>query len=376
MGGLAAFAGYCGLWPELGLAASSGGGPADVIERSRVPADEYDSFAKLSFNENPFGPSAAVLESVTSAFKFANRYGYPDGGIVQAIAALHGVPSDHILLGAGSTEILEVAATAFLRSHKKPLGVEPTFSTVYEFATGLDTEAIRLPLGPGYRQDIPALIKSACANRTEVGLVYLCNPNNPTGVVVRKQEVKKLLDGVPEGIPILIDEAYHHFVQDPDYATSVPYVLEGRPVIIARTFSKIAALAGLRLGYAVAPPSLIDQMREHIGSNHVNVLAKWAGVAALKDTAGQATVRTSIIDTRKKTVAALTSLGYQVIPSETNFFMVDIKQPVGPMIREFRQRKILVGRPFPPMVQHLRVSVGTSEEMERFLGVFKEIIKT
>jgi len=374
MGGLAALAGYYGLRPELDLQAQTQPGAADVVERSRLPADQYDAIAKLAFNENPFGPPPSVLEAMTQAFKYANRYGYPDGGIVQAIAAHHGVSADNILLGAGSTEILEVAAAAFLPAHKKVLAVEPTFSTVYEYATGLDAGAIRLPLGPDFRQDIPALIKAARDNRAQLAFVYLCNPNNPTGAVVRKHEVKQLLDGIPEGIPTLIDEAYHHFVEDPDYATSVPYVLEGRPVIVARTFSKIAALAGLRLGYAVAPAALIARMRRHLGTMHINVLAKYAGVAALKDNAGQTATRATILDLRKKTTAELTSLGHKVIPSETNFFMVDIRRPVGPVIQDFRRRQILVGRPFPPMLQHLRVSVGTADEMERFLAAFKQIV--
>jgi histidinol-phosphate aminotransferase len=368
-------AGYFGVEPEARLWAQGSGRSSDVLERSRVPANEYDSFAKLCFNENPFGPPPSVLEAMTQAFKYANRYGYPDGGIVQAIAAHHGVGPENILLGAGSSEILEVTATAFLPAHKKVVGVEPTFGTVYEFATGLSAGAIRLPLGSDYRQDIPAMIKAVRDNQHDVGFVYLCNPNNPTGLAVHKQEVRQLLDGIPEGIPVLIDEAYHHFVEDPDYATSVPYVLEGRPVIIARTFSKIAALAGLRLGYAVAPSRLVEQMWPHLGSFHVNALAKWAGVAALKDTAAQAHVRATLLDLRKKTVAELAQLGYKVIPSETNFFMVDLQRPVGPIAREFRQRKVLVGRPFPPMMQHLRVSVGTADEMARFVTAFKEILK-
>ena len=120
--------------------------------------------------------------------------------------------------------------------------------------------------------------------------MYLCNPNNPTGVIVTKQEVKQLLDGIPEDMVVLIDEAYHHFVDDPNYATSVPYVNEGRPVIIARTFSKIAALAGMRLGYAVAPAELIRRMRPY-GIGSINAIVKWGGVAALKDTASQAHVK-------------------------------------------------------------------------------------
>jgi histidinol-phosphate aminotransferase len=190
---------------------------------------------------------------------------------------------------------------------------------------------------------------------------------------VTKQEVKQLLDGIPKGMPVLIDEAYHHFVDDPNYATSVPYVLEGRPVIIARTFSKIAALAGMRLGYAIATPEIIQKMRPYsMGS--INALVKHGGAASLKDTASQADVKRRTIEIRKKTAAELEGHGYKTIPSETNFFMVHLGgRQVQPVIDEFRAKKVLVGRPFPPMTDHMRVSVGTPEEMGRFVTAFKEI---
>jgi len=189
---------------------------------------------------------------------------------------------------------------------------------------------------------------------------------------VTKDEVKQLLDGLPQGMPVLIDEAYHHFVDDPKYATSVPYVIEGRPVIIARTFSKIAALAGMRLGYAVAPANMIQEMRPYsMGS--INALVKWGGVASLKDPAAQADVKRKTLELRKKTTADLMAYGYDVIPSETNFFMVHTGREIQPLIEEFREKKVLVGRPFPPMTTHMRVSVGTAEEMDRFVKAFKEI---
>jgi histidinol-phosphate aminotransferase len=203
--------------------------------------------------------------------------------------------------------------------------------------------------------------------------VYLCNPNNPTGIIVTRQEVKQLLDGIPKDMPVLIDEAYHHFVDDPNYATSVPYVLEGRPVIIARTFSKIAALAGMRLGYAIASPELVQRMRP-FSMGSINALVKHGGAAALKDTAAQAEVKKRTIDLRKKTAAELEAHGYRTIPSETNFFMVHLGgRQVQPVIEEFREKKVLVGRPFPPMTDHMRVSVGTADEMARFVTAFKEI---
>jgi histidinol-phosphate aminotransferase len=373
MGGIAALAGYCTLAPQFEL-------PAQQVRPRRrggppmMEGVDYENCVKLCFNENPFGPPPSVMQAMTQAFKYAGRYAYPDGGLVPALSALHGVSRDSILLGAGSSEILELAANTLLSGHKKVLGVEPTFSTVYEYAAGIEADSIRLPLAEGYRVDISAVIRAAKENCKDIGFVYLCNPNNPTGLIVTKQEVKQLLDGLPEGIPVLIDEAYHHFVEDPRYATSTPYVAEGRPVIIARTFSKIAALAGMRIGYAAAPEPFIEKMGVCSGGMHVNALAKWGAAASLRDVEGQNQVRSKIIATRKKTTAELESLGFKSLSSEANFFMVDLKRPVMAVIQEFARKGILVGRPFPPMTKHLRVSVGTDDDMARFLEAFKQIV--
>ncbi len=337
------------------------------------PADDYDAFAKLASNENPYGPPESVMKAMTGAFKYANRYGYPDSGIVAEIAKHHGVAIENVLIGAGSGELLNVVGSTFASGGRKVLGVEPSFAAVYQHVTSIHGAALTIPLAADFRQDIPALIRTAQQNSRDVGFVYLCNPNNPTGQIVTREEVRQLLDGVPEGMPVLIDEAYHHFVDDPNYGSSVPYVLEGRPVIITRTFSKIAALAGMRLGYAIAPKAFVEQMRPN-STGTVSALVKYGGVAALKDTASQAAVKKITIALRSRTTGELTGMGYRVIPSEANFFMVDVRRPMEPLIAEFRTKGVLVGRPFPPMNQHLRVSVGTSDEMNRFVSAFKDIV--
>lgn len=375
VGGVATALGSLALSPETARAAEvllkQGGG---TINRP-FAADDYDTYAKLAANENPYGPPESVMTAMTQAIKYSNRYGYPDGNIVAEIAKHHGLSPDNIMLGAGSGEILSVVALALLEGNKKVVGVDPTFMTVYQFATGAKAESIRLPLRPDYSQDIPLMISTTRRNWRDVGLVYLCNPNNPTGRIITSAEVKQLLDGIPEDVPVLIDEAYHHFVNTPDYTTSIPYIKEGRPVIIARTFSKIAALAGMRLGYAVASPEMLARLRPHSIAS-INAMVKWGGVAALRDTESQARVKKVTVELRDKTTRELKGLGYDVIPSEANFVMIGIKRPVQPVIDDFKAKGVLVGRPFPPMTQHLRVSIGTPDEMQRFMTGFKEIFAT
>ena len=369
VGGITTLLGYLTLRPS-GALFSQGATP-----RPRLGVDEYDGMAKLASNENPYGPPDSVLKAMTNAFKYANRYSYPDGDIVAAIAKHHGVPPENVMLGAGSGEILDVAGTTFLMDDKKIVGAEVSYDVLYQHVTALKADQIKIPLLPDYRQDIPATITAVRDNYRDVGFVYLCSPNNPTGRIVTKQEVAQLLDAIPHDVPVLIDEAYHHFVDDPNYASSVHYVLEGRQVIVARTFSKISALAGMRLGYAIAPRGLIQRMRPYsVGS--INAIVKWGGVAALADVAGQARVKQVTLELRKKTAEELKALGYSVVPSDANFFMVHIRRPVQPVVAEFRKKGILVGRPFTGMPEHLRVSIGTPEEMGRFMVAFKEIFAT
>lgn len=373
MGGMAAAVGYLSTRPTAELWAQ--GGPAAVAaQRARGPMspEQYDRMAKLGNNENNWGPPDSVMKAMNNAWKYVGRYGYPDGNIVQAIADLHGVKPENILLGAGSGEILDVVGTTFLLGNKKVVGADPSYGSVYQHATAIKADAIKVPLRADYTQDISKMIEAANQNAAQVGFFYLVNPNNPTGVVVPKQEVKAVVENIPKDMPILIDEAYHHFVSDPNYEESIHYVKEGRPVIIARTFSKIAGLAAMRLGYAVARADIIQQMRPFsIGS--INVLVKHGGVASLKDTAAQAEVKQKVASIRTKVSNDLRAYGYDVIPSETNFFMVHLGRQVQPVIEEFRQKEIIVGRPFPPMLEHLRVSIGTAEEMDRFLVAFKQI---
>jgi len=371
MGGMATALSITGLSPSLKLFAQTRLG-AQGYPIPELTEKEYETMAKLANNENGWGPSDPVVKAMIDAMKYSNRYGYPDGGITEAIAKLHDLKPENVVLGAGSREILKAVNDVFLVDHRKVVGVDPTYDSVYRFATNSKADVIKVPLLKDYRMDIPGMIKATISNYRDVGFVYLCNPNNPTGNIIPKQEIKQLLDSIPADVPVLIDEAYHHFVTSTEYATSVPYVAEGRPVIVTRTFSKIAALAGMRLGYGLAPKELIERMRLFTGGS-INAIVKYGGVAALKDTANENKVRQMTIALRNKTTKELTAWGYEVIPSEANFFMVNVGRDVVPVAEEFQKLGVLVGRRFPPMNNWLRVSIGTEPEMDRFITAFKQL---
>ncbi|MBR44691.1 MAG: hypothetical protein CME18_09775 [Gemmatimonadetes bacterium] len=358
---------------DRGIRYLPGGAPMHRTLQSRV--DEYDALAHLSSNENPFGPSEKALEAMTYAFKYSMRYGYPDNDVQRRIAEAHDVPRDHTLLGAGSGEILDVVGLTWLAHDKKVVGVEPSYGSVYSHATGIDAETLLLPLEADYRQNIERMVDVTNRNARDVGFVYLCNPNNPTGVTVTADEISYLLDNIPEDIPVLIDEAYHHFVEDPAYEESLKYVREGRRVVIARTFSKIYGMAAMRIGFAIAPPDMIQEMRPY-STGSVNALARWGAVASMEDQPAAERMLVHNKRLREQTISDLESLGYECIPSQTNFFMVNLRQTVAPIRQAFRQRGVAVGRDFPPMLDHLRVSIGTEDEMGRFMNAFEDIMKT
>jgi len=375
VGSIAAALGYVGVGADVDLFAQQQGrggrGPRPLADLTKV--------AKINNNESPYGVPPIVRTAMEDpkAWEWANRYGAPDGGLNQAIQELHGGKAENIILGCGSGELLGSITIALLIGDpkKKVLGVNPTYNDPYSKASQIGRETIRVPLNKDYTQNIPAIIDIANKRAAEIGFVYIVNPNNPTGMIVPKAQITQLLDGIPKDMPVLIDEAYHHFVDSADYESSMKYVLEGRPVIVCRTFSKIAALAAMRLGYGIGSPELIKKVRTFTtGSQSITV--KFGGAASLKDTAGQAKTKALNKEVRDNTIAKLKALGHEVLPSEANFFMVGLKRDAGDVVPEFQKRDVMVGRPFPPMTQHLRVSVGTQAEMDKFLAAFREIMST
>jgi histidinol-phosphate aminotransferase len=333
-----------------------------------VPADAI----QLNANESPYGPSAAAREAMTRAQEIAGRYpGHLEEELAVTLASLHGVTPEQVVLGCGSGEILRMAAAAFLGPGRTLVVAEPTFEAVLRYAGVTAAEPIAVPLDAAFRHDLPRMA-GACDART--GLVYVCNPNNPTATIVTAEELVAFLKRVPAAATVLLDEAYHHFVEHPGYRTGFD-LLAGFPnLVVVRTFSKIYGLAGMRLGYAVGAPDRIAALDRHRLINNTNPAVLAAALATVGETETVARLKRRMNETRRALVAELERDGRRVVPSEANFVMFETGSDVSPLIKQLRDRKILVGRKFPSMPTWLRVSVGTPEETAAFLAALREIL--
>ncbi len=328
-----------------------------------------DDIVRLSSNENPYGPPPAAFDAMRKAFDQVWRY--PDeaaDALTNEIAKLHGVESDHVLLGNGSGEILKLCAAAFTGPGRPVAMADPTFEAIGRYARAAGAEVIRTALTADHRHDLAKMHEAA----RFAGLVYICNPNNPTGSVT--PDLRGFLSRVPAGTVALVDEAYHHYANGDGYESVVPLVAEHPNLVVARTFSKIYGMAGLRCGYALARPETLDRLRFHQAWDTLNLQALAAAQAALSDTAHLERSRRLNRETRDWATGELANRGYRSISSQTNFLMTDLRQDVGKVIDQLRERRVQVGRRFPALPTHLRVTVGTRPQMERFLAALGEVL--
>ncbi|MFI5119201.1 MAG: histidinol-phosphate transaminase [Thermoanaerobaculia bacterium] len=324
----------------------------------------------LNSNENPYGPSVSALEAAAKAP--ANRY--PDGLEEEARAAIakhHGVSPEQIVLGCGSSEVLRMADMAFSGPGKKVVAAEPTFEAVLMFAKVLHVDGVKVPLTADFRHNLTRMAEACDAS---TGLVYVCNPNNPTGTLVSGDEMAAFAARVPASATILVDEAYHHFVEAPRYRSACELIAAHPNVVVARTFSKIYGMAGLRLGYAIGPEAKIAAMAPYASWSNTNAAVLSAALASLADPDLVPRQKKRLNDTRRWLVAEMAKQGRRTMPSETNFVMIDVGRDVAPVIEAFRGRKILVGRKFPSLPNWLRISIGTRQETEAFAAALAEIV--
>jgi histidinol-phosphate aminotransferase len=303
---------------------------------------------------------------------FAKAWRYPDeaqDALIDAIANSHSVSRDQVLLGAGSSEILKLAAVSFTGPSRKLVMASPTFEALGTYARAGGAEVVGIPLDAAFGHDVAKM-----GGVSGAGLIYICNPNNPTGSITPRAALRSLLTNVPPRTAILVDEAYHHYAASDDYESVIPAIASRPNLIVARTFSKIYGMAGLRCGYAIGSKETIRTLAAQQAWDSINVMAIAAAQASLVDPHHVVEGHRRNAATKADVVASLKKAGYEIVPSETNFIMIDVRREVRPLIGAMRTRGVQVGRVFPAMPHHMRVTIGRPEQMEAFMRAFSEVV--
>lgn len=343
-----------------------GGKPIEELARELG----VTSAIKLASNENPLGPSPKALEAARA--RLGDVHLYPDGAayrLREAIAAHHGIDMGEVIQGNGSNELLDLVVRTFARPEHHIVFAEPAF-VVYRIAAlsgGIPFTAVPTR---DLTHDLEAM---ATAVRPNTRVLFVANPNNPTGTHVGRNAVERLLREVPPEVVIVMDEAYIEYADAPDFADSMQLRGLRERLLVTRTFSKIYGLAGLRVGYAVGPARLVDYMNRVRAPFNVSGVAQAAAIAALSDKDHVENSRGHNLRERERLTRELTRLGVSVAPSQANFVLADVKRPARPIYDALLRKGVIV-RPFGNLPTSLRITVGTSAENSRFLESLGEVL--
>lgn len=344
------------------------GKPVEEVERELG----ISGIIKLASNENPLGPSPAAMAKMQEMI--SKVAAYPDGScyyLKNALAEALNLTPSHLLVGNGSDEVIKLIAEAFLAEGEEAVVADPTFSE-YDFAVKvMGGRTVAVPTR-NYTHDLEGM---AAAVTEKTKLIFICNPNNPTGTKVGKKEVKAFLSNLPEGLITVFDEAYYEYVTDEDYPQTLDFVREGRDVIVLRTFSKIYGLAGLRVGFGVAKPELIGLLNRVREPFNVNMVAQAAALAALGDQEHVVRSRQVNEEGKQYLYNQFDRLGLPYLPTHANFIWVKIKADCKNVFNKLLQRGVIVrtGDIFgAPDV--IRVTIGTAEQTQRFIKALTEVL--
>ena len=323
----------------------------------------------INANENPLGPSKAACEAIARIAPLGGRYDLL--GEVKALSATfadqHGLKPENIVVYAGSSEPLHYTVLAFTSPQRGLVTADPSYEAPLVAAETTKAKVSKVALTADYAHDVKAMI----AADPTAGVIYICNPNNPTGTLTPREAIVWALENKPQGSVLLVDEAYIHLTDAPDV---LDLVAAGKDLIVLRTFSKVYGMAGIRCGFAVARPDLLAKLQP-FGQNSMPVTACAAARVSLLD-ADLVPVRRKIIgDTRRETIAWLKESGYKVIGDpQTNCFMIDTGRNGRGVIAALKAKNVYIGRTWPVWPNAVRVSVGTPEEMGKFRTAFKDVM--
>ena len=349
-----------------GITSYSPGKPVEEVQR------EYrlSKVIKLASNENPLGPSPKALEAVRLALPSLHRY--PDGScfyLVRKLAAHWGVTPEQLIVGNGSDEIITFAVRAFVEPSDEIVIAHPTF-LIYRIAGQLAGAKLRTVPMKDFRYDLAAM-RRAVTRKTK--MVFIANPDNPTGSYVTRAEVEAFLEGLDQKVILFFDEAYAELADVPDYPDTRRWLAK-RPVIIARTFSKAYGLAGLRVGYGLAPRELVEPMHRVREPFNVNSLAQAAAAAALDDTEHLEATRRLLREEKRKLMGALKEMGFSCVPSATNFILFHAGPKAGEIAQSLLKKGIIVRHMRAwDLPEYLRVTVGLAAENDAFIQTLKPL---
>ena len=341
---------------------SSEGELAYAALRTRPPAGAI----RLNSNENPLGPSRAALDAMQQLGAEEGRYAFQaDRELRARIAELEGLRPEYVETFNGSSDPLHRAVLAFTGPDRAYVYGEPGFEAGWQAAKISGAPAIAVPLTPTLAHDATAM----CAASPTAGLLYLCNPNNPTGTTTPREQIIWALANKPAGSILLVDEAYIHFS---DELSVVDLVDSHGDLLVLRTFSKLYGMAGLRMGLAIAQPPVLDQLRSY-GSTISSITGVTAARVSIDDPTLVPTRRAYTKQAREETFAFLTKYGYGYHPAVSNCFMLDAKRPASELATAMREQNVLIGRSWPVWPNYARVTVGTPEEMRQFCTALRAV---
>ncbi|MDZ7638824.1 MAG: pyridoxal phosphate-dependent aminotransferase [Bryobacterales bacterium] len=336
---------------------------AQNAARRAMPADAV----RISSNENPLGPSDKALEAIYAVAKNGGRYGAADTrAYVQLAADIDGVKPTYITPFAGSSDPLYRSTVAFVSPTRSFVMGDPGYEAGSRAASYMGAKVHRIPLRKDFSHDVQAMVKAD----PNAGIIYICNPNNPTGTMTSRKDIEYVIANKPAGSILLLDEAYIHFSSD---AAGTDYVAQDKDVIVLRTFSKLYGMAGIRAGLAIARPDLLEKIG-NFGAGMLPVTGTAAALASLQEKDLIEKRRHINKAIREDVFAWMDKKGYKYVPSESCKFMLEVGRPGREVWDKMADKGVFIGRTWPVWPTHVRVSIGTQEEMNKFKAAIEPIL--
>jgi len=356
---------------DLAHAAQTGAAPAGLAVHGQGPDVPPPGAVLINANENPLGPSKAALEAITKAAPLGGRYDRigETEMLAMTFAEQHGLKKGYVEIYAGSGEALHFTVLAFTSPTRSFVTADPSYEAGMYATLTSGAKIVKVPLTSTYAHDMKALV----AADPNAGVIYVCNPNNPTGTLTSKADIVWALDNKPKGAILLVDEAYIHLSDAEDV---LDMVAADKDLIVLRTFSKVYGMAGIRAGVAAGRPDLLAKLKA-FGQNPMPITSSAAARASLLDADLIPTRKKLIGDTRRDTIAWLKANNYKVIgDSQSNCFMIDTGLPGKAVMAAMKARNVYIGRTWPIWPNAVRISVGTPEDMAAFKTAFKAVMES